>query len=193
MEDIKKEKKKTALRYSIKRFFISIIIPCIILIVLSQLLNLNRNYIFIISALIAVYLIYQAYRYYDDFLNFLMITYHIDTLKDKKNANIRLKEMINTNSMMLERFKLLLDLLKSFSPIPIVVFTLTLLRQIKFENGIINEILEITIENKIVYGLLLIFIVWYAIKIFNTWEKYKTIQFRNLQYQNAYDKIREAR
>lgn len=183
--------KQNAKKYALKQFFKNILISLFLIGGVKYILKIEKaTYFIIVAIIILIYLAFQSFKYYKELKTFYDIKTQISGIKDRVNPKGALKGMINTHTMMLERFKLKLDLLKSFSPIPIVVFISGVFINIDINTGIIPWITEPTISTKLIFGLLMmLFIIWYIVSLIVTWDKFKTIQFRNLQYQNEYDKL----
>lgn len=136
-----------------------------------------------------LYLLYQSHKYYKDLKGLLDINTHISEINQGENPKSKHQQMINTHNMMLERCKLKLDLLKSFSPIPIVIFISGIFVNSDAGMELIYFQLETLFSIESIYTTVVaLFLVWYINSIRTSWDKYKTVQLRNLQYQNAYDK-----
>jgi hypothetical protein len=182
--------KINAIKYALKQFFKNIIIALFFIGGAKYILKIENTYSIIVAVIIFIYIAFQSVKYYKDLKNFYNIKTHISEINKRDNPKGALKGMINTHTMMLERFKMKLDLLKSFSPIPIIVFISGIFINIDIKTGIIPWIAEPTISTKSIFALfMMLFIIWYSVSLITTWDKFKTLQFRNLQYQNEYDKL----
>ncbi|KYZ65886.1 hypothetical protein, partial [Bacillus sp. GZT] len=180
-----------SIKHFLKYFLAIIFIECI----LAYLLELKFGYIWgavvVISALFIYF--FDTRKYYEELESLLNIVSHIRDLKDSPNARGEIKVFINNYNINIERAKLLLDLLKSFSPIPIIVFLSGLLLNTDLKNFtfLFDDLSSISYyKTAYLIAIMVLFIVYMA-KIFKTWDRYKFLQFRMLQYQNAYDELEE--
>lgn len=140
----------------------------------------------------------DAKKYYKELRSLLDIITHIREIKaNKENAKGTLKHFINTYSMSMDREKLKLDLLKSFSPIPVFVFICGIIFSANSEivNILLNTSDPLTLGvfslKTTVLVIIILFIIVYIFNIFKAWDRYKFLQFRGLQYQNSYDELKE--
>ncbi|MRC18368.1 hypothetical protein GH866_22500 [Bacillus thuringiensis] len=190
-----KTNKKFAWKNSFKHFLKHFLIITLIEYVLAYLLGLNFGYkwglVFVISGL-CIYL-FDTRKYYIELKSLLDVISHIRELKNSFNARGEIKRFINTYNMNIERAKLLLDLLKSFSPIPIIVFLSGLLLNAEFKKitSALNNLSNISNYKTIYLVAIIVLFIVYMTMIFKTWDRYKFLQFRVLQYQNAYDVLEE--
>ncbi|MHC5530548.1 hypothetical protein [Priestia megaterium] len=192
MIDELEENSKNAKRTVFVDLIKSIISAAVVIGVFSYLFGVETLYSTTVGILILIYLIYKSYKYYKELNGILNIHTHIENIEQRDNPKGELKKMINTHNMMLDRFKLKLDLLKSFSPIPIIVFISGLFVSSQFDTKLTPWVFSTVLSGKSLYTITMVmFVAWYIVTIRITWNNYEIMQFRNLQYQNAYDKINE--
>lgn len=182
---------KKSFQHFLKYFLIIIFIEYI----LAYLLELDFGYKWFLVLGISGLCIYlfDTRKYYKELKSLMDVISHIRELKGALNARGEIKGFINNYNMNIERAKLLLDLLKSFSPIPIIVFLSGLLLNAELKNftSVFDNLSSIS-DYKTTYliAIMVLFII-YMTMIFKTWDRYKFLQFRVLQYQNAYDELEE--
>lgn len=198
-DEMKKNKKK-ALKYSIWHFAKYYISSISFIFISSYLFNINLNWKSVIAIIIipALIISFEGRKYYKELKSLMNVYTHIRDIKQRSNPKGNLKKQINIFTMAIERSKLLLDLLKSFSPIPIIVFIIGII--FSTNNTVIlsllntNDSLTISLFSikTIISIIIILFITIYALAIISTYDRYKYFQLHGLEYQNAYDELKES-
>ncbi len=147
--------------------------------------------------LIATYILYSTYKIASHVVNNVNFKSKLWDLKRVSNGEVRLLSIYNDYNNYIEENKLRLDIYKSFSPIPIVVFSLGILIKwdfkklsLHFEN-ILNFKLEL---NTIIGGVILLLGIWYIISYRKCWAYHKNLLRRYAEVKTTYEslKIKES-
>ncbi|WP_256816044.1 hypothetical protein [Cytobacillus sp. Bac17] len=121
----------------------------------------------------------------------------VSELKKNPYPRSELITVINSYKTIADKLKLYIDILKSFSPVPIIVFILGLLlnnKNFSSLTAIQSFIKKLSPSNSLdsIYTIFTILVVvLYFWSLFATYFKYKAVQDRLLVVQNAYDEIKE--
>lgn len=149
------------------------------------------------TIILVILYIYRTFQNYIFLRNSLDQQTIISDRKFNKYARSYFIQCINTYSMLSERFKLKIDIIKSFSPVPIIVYLLGLLmtnNHFNTSTSIRKFMKSLKISNSLhsVYALITtITIIFYMWLLIANYSKYKNTQQRLLDCKNAYDEIKE--
>lgn len=127
---------------------------------------------------VVVYILYSTYKIASHVIDNVNFKGELRDLKRDSNGKEILFSMYNDYYCYIEENKLRLDMYKSFSPIPIVVFSLGIIIKwdlnklsLYFEN-ILNFKLEL---NTIVGGVIILLGIWYIISYRKCWAYHKNL------------------
>lgn len=197
-EEIEKNRYIT-LKYSLLHFVKYYLSSLIVIFISSYLFNVNLNWKSVLAIIIipAIIIFFEGKKYYKDLFSLMNVYTHIHDIKKRSNPKGNLRKQINIFTMSIERSKLLLDLLKSFSPIPIIVFIFGII--FSTNNAVILSLINthdaLTVGlfsiKTVISIIIILFITFYLLAIISTYERYKYFQLRGLEYQNAYDELKE--
>ncbi|WP_318582147.1 hypothetical protein [Bacillus paranthracis] len=121
-----------------------------------------NNYLIIILCTFVVILIHPSYRYYQNTYSMFSIFYYIVDIEglNKAKSLPKLKSMSITYENYCDINKIKIDILKSISPIPLIVFFL-------------GAALQNNAYQKLIIGIALLLVMLYIYWIRNTYESYK--------------------
>lgn len=143
---------------------------------------------------VLLYIIYSTYKISSEAVYSVNFKTELSDLKrEQHKGEIKLLSIYNRYSNYIEENKLRLDIYKSFTPIPIVVFLLGILIKwdfnklsLHFEN-ILNFKLEL---NYIIGGTILLIGVWYVISYRKYWVYHKNLLRRYTEVKTAYESLK---
>lgn len=177
--------KKVSLKNSISYFLKNVLVGVLIVSGAYSLLTLKNNtlspeYFWIASVSILGVNFFQARKFYKDLALQLDVKTFITNIEtetnDKRSVVGRLNKQYRYYDQRTEELKLKLDLFKSFSPIPLVVFILTLMQgntiTFLFDANIFKSISFLSLHSIFTFSVL-IFITWYTATVIQTWFLYK--------------------
>lgn len=181
----------------LNNYFIPTILILLVIKSLSNwypnVVNLNNSYFVFGFILIIFYIAYCIYKISKEIVYSTNFSIELGELKRVDDGELRLLSRYNLYSNFLEENKVILDIYKSFSPIPIVVFLLGILIKwdfkklsLYFEN-ILNFKLEL---NFIIGGTILLFGVWYVISYRKCWVYHKNLLRRYTEVKTAYESLK---
>ncbi|MFC9542957.1 hypothetical protein ACFTQ7_24415 [Lysinibacillus sp. NPDC056959] len=143
--------------------------------------------------LVAIYILYSTFKISSQAVYSVNFRREIFDLKRETDGEVKLLSRYNNYSNYLEENKLRLDIYKSFSPIPIVVFSLGILIKwdlnklsLYFEN-ILNFKLEL---NSIIGGVIFLLGIWYIISYSKCWAYHKNLLRRYAEVKTAYESLK---
>lgn len=117
----------------------------------------------------------------------------LSDLKSATDGEVILLSIYNDYNNFIEENKLRLDIYKSFSPIPIVVFSLGIL--IKWDFNKLNiyseNILDFKLEiNSIIGEIILLLGIWYIISYEKYWLYHRNLLRRYAEVKTAYESLK---
>ncbi|MGG3480607.1 hypothetical protein ABES21_24330 [Peribacillus frigoritolerans] len=201
--EIKKEinsNRSFAVKKVVINFIVSVIVLLFILLIVNsvnpELIFLNK-YIKHVIQIALLYILINNIKYYNSILENLNLGSLIDENRRKGYPIILIKQRLAQNELFLEEYKEKLNLIKAFSPIPIIIFLIGLFLNKGVEINLdlvksinLDFVKSINLESiKIFQGELFVmlgigFVIYYILKLRATWLKYKLLLRIVSKYKN---------
>lgn len=156
-----------------KSVYLRNFIPTIVIILINSLskwypniINFENLFYIYGCLLVALYILYSTFKISSHAVYSVNFSKRLSDLKSATDGEVILLSIYNDYNNFIEENKLRLDIYKSFSPIPIVVFSLGIL--IKWDFNKLNiyseNILDFKLEiNSIIRGIIVLLGIWYNI------------------------------
>ncbi|MEE3951640.1 hypothetical protein [Peribacillus frigoritolerans] len=192
--EIKKEinsNRSFALKKVAINFIISVVVLFFIFLIGNsvnpELINFKNKFVTINVIQIALlYISINSFKYYKSILENLNLGSLIDENRRKGHPIILIKQRLAQNELFIEEYKEKLNLIKAYSPIPIIIFLIGLFLNKGFVINL-DLVKSINLESiKIFQGELFVMlgIGFYFLKLRATWLKYKLLLRIVSKYKN---------
>ncbi|EKS8377537.1 hypothetical protein [Bacillus cereus] len=166
LEELLKQSKKYTIKKTLLDYLKNLLIVGISLYLCWEFFEFAKpfisKYLIIILCTCIVILIHPSYRYYQNTYSIFTIFYYIIDIEalNKAKSIPKLKSMSITYENYCDINKIKIDILKSISPIPLIVFFL-------------GVALQGNVYQKLIIGIALLLVMLYIYWIRNTYESYK--------------------
>ncbi|KRF58728.1 hypothetical protein ASG97_22715 [Bacillus sp. Soil745] len=192
--------------FALKKVVINSIVSLIVLFFIflignsvnPELINFKNKFVTINVIQIALFYIFiNGFKYYKSILENLNLGSLIDENRRKGYPIILIKQRLAQNELFLEEYKEKLNLIKAYSPIPIIIFLIGLFLNKGFVINLdlvksinLDLVKSINLESiKIFQGELfvmvgIVFVIIYILKLRATWLKYKLLLRIVSKYKN---------
>ncbi|MDP1394438.1 hypothetical protein Q8G28_13565 [Lysinibacillus capsici] len=188
---------KDFLSVYLRNYFIPTIVIIVVINSLSKwypkIFSFENSFFKYGCVLVALYILYSTFKISSQFVYSINFSRLLFELKRENDGEERLLSAYNSYSNYIEENKLRLDIYKSFSPIPIVVFSLGILIKwdfnklsVYFEN-VLNFKLEL---NSIIGGVILLLGIWYIISYRKCWAYHRNLLRRYAEVKTAYESLK---
>ncbi|WP_139114502.1 hypothetical protein [Lysinibacillus xylanilyticus] len=158
-----------------------------------KIINFENSFFRYGCLLVALYILYSTFKISSHAVYSVNFSKRLSDLKRANDGEVMLLSIYNDYNNFIEENKLRLDIYKSFSPIPIVVFSLGILIKwdfnklsVYFEN-ILNFKLEL---NSIIGGVILLLGIWYIISYRKCWAYHRNLLRRYGEVKTAYESLK---
>lgn len=188
------------LRVFINNYFIPTLLILLVIKSLSnwyhEFLNFNNSFLIFVGILVLIYITYCTYKISKEIIYSMNFSLELSDLKVVQDGESRLLSKYNLYSSFVEESKIRLDIYKSFTPLPIVVFLLGILIKWDFKRvsqhfeNILNFKLEL---NYILSGTIFIVGIWYVISYRRCWVYHKNLLRRYTEVKTAYESLKVKR
>jgi len=190
---------KHAFKSSLKNFLISLGTLWILINFLKE--YLKEDLITTSSIIFTIILIYWAiffvkeYKFIKNYLDVLSAIDYIKSMNDKYKTIKYLNNNYRDYEQKYDVVKTKLELIKSFSPVPLVIFILAFVQKTHFslvEKIKDNDNFLFFISSELLIVAVILFILWYIGLLLSTFSQFKNITNSKYKYLVAYeDEIRE--
>ncbi|QCR33576.1 hypothetical protein [Lysinibacillus sp. SGAir0095] len=190
-----------ALKVTLKEFFkltiVLLIIALILIFTVSNIENIFTTQRLKSLLLLTIVLIILRYGYFVNVLyNHLKVVESIDEITESEDGEKVLLSCINNVKIISERFRLKIDIYKSFSPIPVLVLLLSILvsnNTFKTIEKIELYIVHFNINNSLRFIYIIfsiIILIGYFLILMSNYYKYKKALDFLRMYQDRYEDIK---
>lgn len=166
-----------------------------------QIVNINESYFKIVVGVYLIYILYKSFHDYKSLLEYLNIKSLISYAKTRREENETITILgrhFGLTERWLEQSKIKLDLLKSFTPIPLVVFISSVLVQeewkpagwdinMSFAFKLLGDIIDF---KGIIIISTFLFTAVYILIFIETWKRHKIHLSTYYELKYEYDRLK---
>lgn len=193
---------------TIKRVLLNTIFTIFVLFFLYSLFNtffpnivsVGNKHFKIVLLVVFIYLVFKSYRDYCRIMEHLELSDLIREIKREDNAENRLYYFMMFESGIIDKTKVKIDILKSFTPVPFVIFLLGVLWDSKFKiitgeySKFLDKLINFDISIEEIFILIMfLMIFYYAYSFRSAWLTYKSAIESFYKFKYEYDILKNVK